>query len=518
MQPLARVGLLAALPFAGACEEGLDFGLRPELGRTEVLQGAQEVTLLAPALPGMLRWQPEPDGTVAARRASLPGMPVASWSRAGTGVAVLVADPAALVWWAEGADRATTVRLPGAFDALSVDAEGGALVAWHRPGSEGAGRSVLFNPNEMVWVDLASLGSAAPVVRPLVLTGPRPQALSFAPAFSLGGDPLRYLAVLAQGTVSFVDPLTDDEDNRQRLVRLVDPSQERGVVPTEVVFSEDDPSRLDDMKAWVIVPGSRDLYVIDLLPGVEEQNRVLQPSINLVAVGGVLTSVVPFSLDGRRQLLVTTQSSAAALVDAETNQISRVAMPPGTGRAMVYDRVEEGQVRPWAVFWSPGAAVLHFGALDQLQVQGSGALRPREVGGVIDTLSPLPGSPDTALLTYRNGLGFGIVRLASRTEVPVPARVSLGAFVASGDVVLAPVRFDRRIVLLDTRTGATGEVELDHATERLVLLQQGAVVAAWHGQDRWSFLRTATLEDGAFAFTEGLLLDGLLDAPPGGTR
>lgn len=504
---------LSLMMATGACdeaEEGYEYVL---LGSPTIASSGTTVALLSDALNAAVLFRPDGEGVIDAK-VELPGRVLAWIPLTQNRIAVLTTDAEALTILDATTFRGRRVELPSAFDAMVASEDGRWLVLSYAPGSSGAGDDILFNPNEIGIIDLQAPELS---VRTLSLTGPRPQRFVFAPEFSLGGDPLQYVVVLGQSAVSFVDLQSTDAANVQRLVRLADPASGANFVPSSVVFTADDASRTDDMTAYTIVGGASQLYAIDLLPADVESGRVLQPAVNLVALGGGISSAASFVVDGRQKLLVTTSSFSLDVVDVETSQVRRIALSASPLTSVVtYTQVEDGAERPRAVLWSPGASVVYFAELDQLEAQGVGALRARAVGGQVERVLLSEVAPDTAVIAYQSGGGFGLLRLSTRTEVPIPSRVTLNGYAPVGSLVFASVPGDARLAVLDTTSDATGQVELPRPAEAMIPMGDSGVLAVSHGGDHLSFIRASDLETGVFAESRGTLLEGVLDGQDGG--
>lgn len=494
--------------WTGACDDIVESEASVSLGAPLLASSGTTVALLSDALRSAVLFRPD-GAAVLDAQVELPGQ-VLTWTPLSQNrIAVLTTDAEALTILDAATFRGRRVDLPSAFDAMTASGDGRWLVLSYAPGSSGAGDDILFNPNEIGLVDLQAPELA---VRTLSLTGPRPERFVFAPPFSLGGEPLHYVVALGQSAVSFVDLLSTDPANVQRLVRLADPASGASFVPDSVVFTADDPTRTDDMTAFTIVRGASQLYAIDLLPADAESGRVLQPAVNLVALGGGIAGAASFVANGRQKLLVTTYSYSLDVVDVDTSQVRRVALSASPlNSAVTWTQVEDGAERPRALLWSPGASVVYFAELDQLEAQGAGALRARAVGGRVEQVLLSEVAPDTAVLTYQSGGGFGLLRLSTRTEVPIPSRVPLDGYAPVGNLVFASVPGDARLAVLDTTSDATGQVELPQPAQSMIPMGDSGVLAVSHGGDWLSFIRASDLETGVFAESRGSLLEGLLD-------
>jgi hypothetical protein len=494
--------------WTSACNEVDDGEVPVLLGSPTLASSGTTVALLSDALQSAVLFRPDGSGVLDAR-VGLPGQ-VLTWTPLNQNrIAVLTTDDESLTILDGATFRGRRVDLPSAFDAMTASDDGRWLVLSYAPGSSGAGDDILFNPNEIGLVDLQAPDLA---VRTLSLTGPRPERFVFAPPFSLGGEALHYVVALGQSAVSFVDLLSTDPANVQRLVRLADPASGASFVPDTVVFTADDASRTDDMTAYTIVQGASQLYAIDLLPADAESGRVLQPAVNLVGLGGGVSSAASFVVDGRQKLLVTTSSYSLDVVDVETSQVRRIALSASPLTAVVtYSQVEDGAERPRALLWSPGANVVYFAELDQLEAQGVGALRARAVGGRVAQVLLSEVAPDTAVIAYQSGGGFGLLRLSTRTEVPIPSRVTLDDYVPVGNLVFASVPGDARLAVLDTTSDATGQIELPQPALSMVPMGDSGVLAVFHGGDYLSFIRSSDLATGVFAESRGSLLEGVLE-------
>lgn len=408
-----------------------------------------------------------------------------------------------------------TWPLDNPYDAFAVSDDGRFVVLYTSPSGTGDPDSILFNPNAVTVIDRDAAADAGPLT--FSLTGPRPQTVTFAPEFTLlDPDAPKHMAVITgQSAVSFVDLTTEADIDRQRLVRLTDPSSGRQLTPRSVVFSDDDPSDPNDVTAFVLAAGSPELFAIDLLPADPATGREIQPAINQITTVDRPNELHRFVVDGREKLLVTGSGGLeTAVVDVRTNAVSRIQLDRGLTAAELYEEEADGAIRPRAIMYRPGDSLVYFAELDALERQGMGALRARTLGGLVDRVEILEtGGARKALARYMNSTGLSVINIESRAEVPIPARVQLGDFVIAGDLFLAVVPGTSKLGVVDLLTESVGEIDLPAAGLSVHAASGANAILVLHDSDygHVSVLSLATLADGPHTELRGLFFDDLLD-------
>jgi len=408
-----------------------------------------------------------------------------------------------------------TWPLDNPYDAFAVSDDGRFVVLYTSPSGSGDPDSILFNPNAVTVIDRDAPADAEP--RTFSLTGPRPQTVTFAPAFTLlDPDAPKHMAVITgQSAVSFVDLTTDEDIDRQRLVRLTDPSTGRQLTPRSVVFSSDDPGDPNDVTAFVLASGSAELFAIDLLPADPATGREIQPAINQITTVTSPNELHRFVIDGREKLLVTGSGGLdIAVVDVRTNAVSRVQLDRPLTSAELFEEEADGAIRPRAILYRPGDALVYFAELDAIERQGMGALRARTLGGAVNAVEILEtGGSRKALARYTNNTGLSVINIDTRTEVPIPARVQLGDFVIAGDLFFAVVPGTSKLGVVDLLTESVGELDLPAAGVSVHAALGANALLVVHDSDygHVSVLSLATFTDGPHTELRGLFFDDLFD-------
>lgn len=420
--------------------------------------------------------------------------------------AVVVVDPLA-------PGDAETYPLNAGFTDLAVSPDGRFAVAHFTPGAQSTDDAVLFSPNQIAIVDREAPAESA--VRPLTLADAAPIRFTYAPPFTLAdpATPHRYAVAVGAGALSFVNLEATDPAQQQRIVPLAEPGTGQGLVARDLLFSTDDPADPNDMTVFVLAAGSPEIFAIDLLPADPATGRVLQPAINQVGGGGSPSTMFAFNVDGRDKLLVTEASATTVMViDVETSRSERVNVGRVVSRAVLWEAVEDGDVRPRALFYQPGTDVVYFAELDALEQQGQGAVRALALDGRVQSVQSVgsAGSPK-AVAFYSDRAGFEVIDLAQRRSVAIPARLSLANFVVDGDWFFTVSRENDRLVAVDLRTSTPVEVEIPAAGES-VSIADGTLLVEHREDAGWlTAYRVSAFTEGPFAEAYAYALTGLFD-------
>ena len=325
--------------------------------------------------------------------------------------------------------------------------------------------------------------------------------------------PLHFAVAIAASAVSFVDLTTESEVDRQRLVPLAEPSSGRTLVPQRVLFSSDDRSDPNDMTAFVLASGSPEIFAVDLLPADPATGRMLQPAINQVAGGVSPAQMHPFQIGGRDKLLVVDGGSNEVIViDVPTSSATHIELERTVRGALLWDQVEAGDVRPRALFYSPGTNLVYFAELEAIERQGMGALRPMSLGRAVESIerAEVTGAAK-AVARYSSGQGLEIINLETRAVVPIPASVTLGPFALAGDRLFTVTPYLEKLVAVDLLTGAPAEIEIPAAGTSVTVAGDHVLVTHDEPGGWVSLYEAANFSDGPTTEIYGFFLEGLFE-------
>lgn len=428
---------------------------------------------------------------------------------------VLTSAPSLYVRFAPDTLAATSYALPAGYDRLEVREDGRFVVLTYAVGSSGTSDRVLINPNQLSIVDLGAPIDSA--LRTFALEGPRPLDFVFAPPLTLSdpGAPIQLMAVLSDGVVSLVDLETENLDDRQRRIPLANPASGATVRPSQVQFTDDDPADPFDVTMFVSAQGLVDLFAIDLLPADPSTGRTLQPAINQIAIGAPVEQMVPFSVGGVEKRLVTSSSgNGVVIVDVAAGTGTRVALERSPSRAIVWEQIFDGEVRPQALLYRPGDSIVLFVDLTTFERQGMGAVRALQLGDAPSTISTTgEGTSLQAVVSYDGSVGYEIIDLTTRTLIPIPATVSLAPFDISGTTLFAVSGAVPRLLGIDLRTQQPFEVDMQRTGASVLVSESANLVLVDHGDafGSYSLFALDAVADGPRYEVGGLVWTDLLD-------
>ncbi len=499
----SAVGAVLGL-FAAGCEGSVDELESPGTTRAVATDGA--LLLLNSGIRQGIWLQPV-SGALQESRLELPGFVADELMLADGRMALLTQQDPALVLLNPDGSISRQVDLVAPFSAMAADDSGRWLVTFFAPGLSTSSSDIFLNVNQIQVVDLQQPDQAS---RVLTLVGSQPSRIDFVPAFSLASTPLSLLVASGEGTLVFVNPLTDDADDQQRLVRLTPPDAFAEPVPGAVRCEQ---AAETPMLCTAVIDNFNEVFVVELLEGDRETGWTFQPTINLVNVGDAVLNAYNFDVDGERRLLVTTAGSRLHVVDPSVRLTTPVSLDRALREAYLFTGDEDGEPVPRAVLYTPGTDVIYFAELDRLELEAEGALTARRMSYPIEEVVDLPGATDLALLRYQGGQGVGILRLSRRSEVSLPVQAGLQLQTIqtfAGRVIASVVGLDR-LALLDAGTGVTGEVQLERAPSGVEVLSTSSTLVVQFAEDYFAFYQLAALDDGPWAHVNLPFFEGFLD-------
>lgn len=455
------------------------------------------------------------DGKLTEVRQTFEGQIGPHIARPGGGLLLLTRAPDQLIVLDDAGEVERTLELASAYDTLVARDDGRFVIAYHGPASLGGAERVLFNPNELAIVDLSEPASAPQIV---TLQGPRPSTIQYAAPFTLA-DPntlLHQALVFATGSVSLLDLTTEVEVDRQRRIPLAEPSLQAGVTPSSTFLSSEDPADPNDLTLYVTATGVDELFAIDLLPADPATGRTIQPAINQVSTGISPGSMHPFVLNGRDKLLIVSRTGAASvsIVDAATGNVTRIPIERGADGALVWEQVENGEVRPQALLYRSRDSIAQFVDLPLFERQGTGAIRSLQLGSSIDSIARVGDDASLrAVARHTNGNGLDVIELDRRAVAPIPSTVTLQEFAIAGDVLFTVATNVERLLAVDLNTQAPSEVPMLAAGERVAVSPESNTLLVDHGRNTgwYSLFDLATFREGPRDERIGVALHGVLD-------
>jgi hypothetical protein len=304
-------------------------------------------------------------------------------------------------------------------DGLTIDPSGQWAVLYARGAS---GNAFVTNPNELVVVDLAPMGSK-PVAVTLHSFGGRPEKLVFAPELSLPGGKSHLLVVQSAQDLSLVS--LDHPERPEITVRLADAAAAHAPRPAEIIVDDGDPAKTDDARIGVRFENDTSVMTLQLAPAPGPNG--FAPVPNVTDVGGVPSALAFVRTDGGLRLAALVPDRArAVLVDPVTTITSEVMLPTA------YRSVSLVTAATGTAPQAAGAdvALLWNGAAGQAGVAfwelGQAAGRPfrsletvavaETVTGVLDVSGP---NATSKVLSTAQGSLFYVLDLAQRTATPL---------------------------------------------------------------------------------------------------
>lgn len=489
---------------AAACSDGVDELESPGTTRSVATDGA--LLLLNSGVREAVWLRPE-SGNLQESRVELPGFVADELMLSDGRMALLTQQDAAVMLLNPDGSISRQVDLVAPFSAIAADETGRWLVAYFAPGRATSSTDIFLNVNQIQVIDLQQADQPN---RVLTLVGSQPSRIDFVPAFTLGATPLSLLVASGEGTLVFVNPLTDDVDDQQRLVRLTPPDALAEPLPSAVRCEQ---TAETPMLCTAVISNFNEVFVVELLEGDSETGWTFQPTINLVNVGDAVFNAYNFDVDGERRLLVTTTGNRLHVVDPSVRLDTPVILDRALRQAFLFIGDEDGVPAPRAVLFTPGSDVVYFAELDRLELEAEGALSARRMSYPIESVVELPGATDLALIRYQGGQGVGILRLSRRSEVSLPVQAGLQLQTIqtfAGRVIASVVGLDR-LALLDAGTGVTGEVQLQRVPLGIEVLSASSTLVVQFAEDYFAFYNMAALGDGPWAHINLPFYDGFLD-------
>ena len=283
----------------------------------------------------------------------------------------------------------------------------------------GSAERLLDNPNEIAVVDLdGAPGDKNPRLRTLRSFADSPLAAVYSPQMTIVGEQRRLLVVLSHKNVTLLD--LDHLDRRETTVQLSSVNGQ-AAEPAQVVFSPDRP------ELYVRGAGSSDVFVFNLSerPGGTEDadggdpHNDFRPSIDQLGVGGTPSDMKLYPADsGTRLLVLSAASQQASVVDADTSQLTNVALPTTASHVLLFSATSprDNAVSTRALLYDDNASSLLFMDLADIEQRGS---RNLEQVALDQPIVKLIAIPEERRVLVLHSQGVSLVDLAARTVSPL---------------------------------------------------------------------------------------------------
>ncbi len=381
------------------------------------------------------------------------------------------------------------------FQRLSESPDGKFLIA-DFGNAEAGSAGIVTNANELAIIRVDEEPEAG--VNPQSLTlrsfGSRPEMISFAPPFTVYDDAERRFALITSRNYVTLLELegfdAEDPNANELVVHLTQAESDETVFPIEVTWTEDDPTRPDDMFAFLRASGSDDIVSLNLLPTGETDSLdrpKLRPSINRLPGGQGPSSMAQYQApNGARKLITVNRSQELAIIDVATSDSVLVPLEAAVSQVVVYRAHNRttGNEESFALLYGLGGLrTVYFVELSNVEAQGNRAITPRALERSIESLEVAPDGLRTIIL-HPGRTAFSIMNLERQDVRPLDLAASINSmdFVDS-DYMVASYNGLEYISLTHLPTAHTETVRLDApAVSSQVILDTNTILVD-HGTD-----------------------------------
>ncbi len=408
-------------------------------------------------------------------------------------------------------------ELPSDYDALTISPSGRFVVAHYADASAGgAGNSVFRNQNEITIFDLnpEAEEGGEPLdqvdVRVLSLRS-SPLGFDFAPPFSVDGKTHYMLVVRSVSALAMIDMTAEDEINEQRRLFFVPQESTERLVPTRVLFSEDDPGDDFDMKMWVLTTNAQDIFEVSILPPDAEDETELALSINQFPAGRSPVEMVSYvDRRGEPKLLIL-NGRRLVVVDVATGNSTDIDVNWQLNSALTYQLVddESGELSAGALLYQPGEPTVVFADLESLEDRGTRALTPLALSRSVQSIQMLPAvGNDKAIVIHSGETALSVLNLARRFDIPLPGSATLAntAFSAAGDRLFTTVSEVPVLATIELQNGHPSQIDIPEPGGAIAVMSDPQVILVDHLADEG---RITLLNGVEPALETGITLDGL---------
>lgn len=312
------------------------------------------------------------------------------------------------------------VELSGDFDRIAVDPHGEYLVLSFSGASDD--NVVARNLNEIGVVDLRGANKTAS----FTTLSTRANAFSFAAPFTLGDQPQRLMAVLADNEVTIFDLLADNDEDRLREVPLTVSEADTVRVPQQVIFDTSDASKLDVYVRTQDVDISR--VTVRLAPDGASRKLTLSTD-KLTVARPVAMEVLTLSNGSTRLLALNGSTNTFTLVDTVSDVSVTLSLPltRAASRMLPFvttveeDDVLREEVR--VIAYDPGSPLVAIIRPELIPIEGDEPTVGRSVEAI--RLENLPERIElsTAVadqaIVFHPSSGFSLLNLEKNNDIPI---------------------------------------------------------------------------------------------------
>lgn len=320
---------------------------------------------------------------------------------------------------------AAPLMLGGRFDGLAQSSDGRYVVLFHKAAGD-AGGSALYNPNELVIVDLAP---------PPPATGPK---LTQRTIRSLGGVPVgvdflpfqdgsHHLALIeAQNYVTLLD--LDSEARSEISVPLCPEGKTCTFTPTKVLFDSGNLAGNRTASVFVQTTSSKDIFQITL------DGESLRASLSMLTVGSIPSDMALYGTGADTRLAVLAPDARAmVIIDPSTSRTVSVTMSISASVIVPFllPSPNSTTARPQALLVDQGrsSTSVLFANLDTIETTGSLSLAEYPIGAAASGVRALT-QQGTVVIELspsgRAGTALTVVDLASRSFSSIGSAGDLG--------------------------------------------------------------------------------------------
>jgi hypothetical protein len=277
----------------------------------------------------------------------------------------------------------------------------------------------------------------------------------------LAGERRRLLVVVYQSQLALLD--LGHLDRREITVEL---TQEPNTTLSTLRYSA------EDKKIYALVQGSRDVYVLPLLPSNGGTKNDFVPSVNQLGADADPLDIAPFGEAKTRRLLVVSGYSAQ-VVEASSSRVTQIPLGAFADHVMLFEGTSpfDETVKQRALLYSAKEARVTFLDLQNVEERTTRNLELLNVPGGVAQLVRLD---DNLVLAIQAGSGVNVLNLAERTASPIQARITLGSVVPNvelGRLWVAP-QGESALAYIDVDTLHPAEVNLDSFVDRLLIFNE----------------------------------------------
>ena len=291
---------------------------------------------------------------------------------------------------------------------------------------------------------------------------------------------LRLAVVLSNNYVTLFDL---ENDRTEITISLTPAGESRTIRPVQVLFDPGDATQ--DATIFIRAEGSNDIVALRLTPSPlprPDRSNDFRPVLSLLGSASRPSDMALYQAsEGPRLLLVTPDTSEAAVIDARTSRVLSFGLDARAERILLYEGMSpaESQRRPRALLLAPGGGQIGFLDLDRLEELRGRNLELRPMSSAVKQFLPLADRGVVVASHASPGpgnVGLSVIDLERRTVSPLVGEAfdALEPGPAPADEMwLIPASRTRVGRLVLSRLMAS-EVRLDLPAQAVLPLQRSA--------------------------------------------